>query len=79
MSKKDKLLEKINNNPKVIRFNEIDKILKTVGFTCKQAGSGSSHYVYSLDELVISIPYKKPYVKEYYIKQVIILLDKLGY
>lgn len=32
MSKKEKLMEKIKNNPKAIRFEELDKILKDVGF-----------------------------------------------
>jgi hypothetical protein len=45
MSKKAKLLEKLRNNPKSIRFEEIDLILTSYGFTRRQPSGGSSHYI----------------------------------
>ncbi len=32
MTKKTKLLERIKNNPKDVKFNEIQKLLKDIGF-----------------------------------------------
>jgi hypothetical protein len=37
MSKKAKLFEKLRNNPKSIRFEEIDLVLSSYGFTHRQS------------------------------------------
>ncbi|MEG6566499.1 type II toxin-antitoxin system HicA family toxin [Thermoanaerobacterium saccharolyticum] len=79
MSKKEKLIEKIKNNPKTVRFEEIDKILLDIGFVRTQPSKGSSHYTYHFENLTITIPYKRPYIKVVYVKQIIKLLDILGY
>ena len=79
MSRKDKLLEKIKNNPKNIRFDEIDKVLLSAGFMRRQPRKGSSHYTYVLGDLIITIPYKRPYIKSRYVKEALDLLEKLDY
>ncbi|NSW92626.1 MAG: toxin HicA [Firmicutes bacterium] len=79
MSKKQKLLEKIKNNPQKIRFEEVDKLLLSIGFNKRQPRGGSSHFTYTLNDIIITIPYNKPYVKIKYIKDVIELLEKLDY
>lgn len=62
-----------------MRFEEINKILLDIGFIRTQPAKDSSHYTYHLDNLTITIPYKRPYIKVAYIKQVIKLLNILGY
>lgn len=79
MTKKQKLLDKLKANPQKIRFEEIDKILLSVGFNKRQPRKGSSHYTYILDDLIVTIPFKRPYVKSKYIKDAVKLLGKLGY
>ena len=79
MSRKQKLLEKIKNNPQKIRFYEVDNLLLSLGFNKKQPRSGSSHFTYVLNELIVTIPYNRPYVKTKYIKDVIDMLEKLDY
>lgn len=79
MSKKEKLVNKIKNNPKTVRFEELDKILKSIGFERRQPSKGSSHYTYTLLNMTLTIPYKKPYVKVIYVKMVIKILEELGY
>ena len=94
MSRKHKLIEKIKNSPQKIRFDEVgfdkaaeriyqfdevDSLLVSIGFIRRQPNSGSSHFTYILGELITTIPYKRPYVKEKYIKDIIELIDKLGY
>ncbi|MCL0041698.1 hypothetical protein M1N12_01300 [Peptococcaceae bacterium] len=44
MTKKEKLLKKLKNNPRTVKFKEIDKILKDIGFERRQPAKGSSHY-----------------------------------
>jgi len=79
ITKKEKLLEGIRNNPKTVRFDEIDKLLIDVGFERRHPDSGSSHYTYYLEDKILTIPYKKPYIKVIYIKMAIKLLEELGY
>ena len=75
MSKFIKLIKKILDNPKNVRFNQVDKILKYFGYERSQPRSGSSHYTYRKeDEEKITIPFNKP-IKAVYIKIIIKLLD----
>lgn len=79
MSKKEKLINRIKNNPKTVRFEELDKILIDIGFERRQASKGSSHYTYTILDRRLTIPYKRPYVKVIYVKIVIKALEELGY
>lgn len=72
MSHYKKLYEKIKNNPKNVRFEDIDKLLTNVGGFSRR-NSGSSHFFYSHPDLkeitdYVNIPYNKP-IKERYIKK----------
>ena len=72
MSKLEKLLQRIKNNPKTVRFEELDKILTNAGYECAQPRSGSSHYTYRKEfREPITIPYRKPYIHEAYVKLVL--------
>ena len=46
MSKLEKLLQRIKNNPKTVRFEELDKILLSADYERAQPRGGSSHYTY---------------------------------
>lgn len=77
MSQLEKLLEKIKRNPKTVRFEELDKVLRRAGFTRSQPGSGSSHYVYRKGSLKLVVPYRQPYVLQAYVVQAIKLLEEI--
>lgn len=76
MSRHEKLLEKIRNNPKNISFETIDNILTRVGFI--KRGTGGSHFIYTHPKLEqpINIPYNKP-IKAIYIKRAISAIEEL--
>ena len=74
MSKREKRLRKIFQNPKTVSFKELDTVLKSFGFEVRQPGSGSSHYIYIKGDIQISVPFKRPYVKEVYVKRVLELV-----
>ena len=76
MSKKDKLLEKIRNNPTNVRFEIIQKIMLNYGFVETTPGGGSSHYTYHKGIYRITIPKDIP-VNKIYIKKAIQIIDKL--
>ena len=78
MSQWEKLLERIHNNPKTVTFNELDRILRRSGFVRRQPRSGSSHYVYTKGNRILTIPQHSPYVKETYVKEALRVLDEEG-
>ena len=72
MSKLEKLLQRIKNNPKTVRFEELDKVLTNAGYERTQPRRGSSHYTYRKDSrMPMTIPNHKPYVQEVYVRDVI--------
>lgn len=75
MGKLEKLYRKIKNNPKHVRFEELDKILSQAGFKRRQSHKGSSHYVYGKGDKIISVPYHEPHIKAHYVKEVITALE----
>lgn len=76
MTKRQKRIKKIFQNPKTVPFNELDRVLRDFGFKVRQSSSGSSHYVYTKKETQISVPFKRPYVKEVYVKRIIELIGE---
>ena len=77
MSKREKMIQKIRNNPSNVRFELIQELLLYFGFIERQPSSGSSHYTYVYGEQIITIPKHKP-VKKIYIKRVLAILEELG-
>ena len=65
LSRKDKLLKVMRNNPKDVRFEDLKKLLLSYGYEAHN--TGGSHWIFRKkgckDEVV---PYKKP-VKAYYV------------
>ena len=76
MSKLEKLLQRIKNNPKTVRFEELDKILSNAGYEYAQPRRGSSHYTYRKQgKIPITIPYQRPFVHEVYVRKVVLELN----
>lgn len=76
MIKWQKLLERIRCNPKTVRFNEVKKILESMGYKGKKPKSGTSHWTFRKNGCMpITIPERNPYVKETYVKIVINMLN----
>ena len=76
MSKRDKLLQNIRNNPKNVKFEIIQKIMLGYDFTETQPSGGSSHYTYHNGIYRITIPKDIP-VNKIYVKKAIEIIDKL--
>ena len=70
MSQCDKLLYKIKNLSKEVRFNELKKILEAYGYTMYSPNSGSSHYTFrKAGKNPITIPKHEP-IKTVYVKMI---------
>ncbi|ABO50937.1 conserved hypothetical protein [Desulforamulus reducens MI-1] len=78
MTKFTKLYSQIVNNPKDVKFDDLDKLLRHHGFMCRKPGGGSSHYNYYHLDLpdVLTIPYNRP-IKAIYVKLAIKAIQQL--
>ena len=76
MSTRKKRIQKILQNRKNVSFEEIDRVLRDFGYIPSQPAGGSSHFTYRKKGFVpITIPRKRPFIKEHYVKEVIRILD----
>ena len=70
MSKWDKLIARICNLSKDIRFDELRKVLESYGYEMKAPRSGSSHYTFRKQGCPpITIPKHVP-IKKVYVEMV---------
>ena len=74
MSKYDKLVQSILNNPAHVAFEDLDKVLKREGCQCRKPTRGS-HYNYTRDDLdgilTVPRPHKRPHVGKAYVEKVV--------
>jgi hypothetical protein len=76
LSKRDKQLQAMRNNPKNIKFETIQSVLLSHGFSETTPGGGSSHYTFSKGVYRITVVKNRP-VNSIYIKQAIRIIDSL--
>ena len=77
VSKWEKLLARIQHNPKSVRCDEAAKILEHMGYHRSQPKRGSSHWTFRKPGTApITIPKHEPYVKEVYIRIIMDVLNK---
>ena len=70
MSKWDKLLMRISNLSKDIRFDELRKVMESYGYKMYAPRSGSSHYTFRKPGCqLITIPRHEP-IKKVYVEMV---------
>jgi hypothetical protein len=77
VTKRQKRLEQIRNNPKSVRFEDLNQVLIDFGFTRRQPRGGSSHYIYVRDKLRLTIPINRPHLREIYVKNVLKILAEI--
>lgn len=77
MTKREKLFEKIRNNPKDISFSDIRKVLEQEDFSLVRIAG--SHHVFKRNELTFVIPVHKNQVKSVYVKRVVELIEQSNY
>jgi len=70
MSKWDKLITRICNLSKDLRFDELRKVLESYGYEMNVPRSGSSHYIFRKSGCMpITIPKHEP-IKKVYVEMV---------
>jgi predicted RNA binding protein YcfA (HicA-like mRNA interferase family) len=77
MTRRQKLLQQLRNNPKNVRFEDLDKLMRWYGFECRSP-KGGSHYVYKRKgQCSITVPHNKP-IKSTYVREALALIDEYG-
>lgn len=76
MTKRDKRLRAIRNNPQDVRFDDACSAAETVGFRLK--GGEGSHRVYAREgePMILNFQNRQGLIAEYQAKQLITMLDK---
>jgi hypothetical protein len=78
MTKREKLLEEVRNNPRDVRFDDLVRLVKALGFSFDRQG-GSSHAIYVHTNP--AVPFlnlqegKNGKAKPYQVEQVLALVD----
>jgi len=75
MTKANKALEKLRQNPNHIRYSELVTILNRLGFQKRQ--DSTSHVRFTYGSHILVIPKRKPFLKPIYVKQVLKILDQI--
>jgi predicted RNA binding protein YcfA (HicA-like mRNA interferase family) len=78
MSKRDKLRRKIRNNPKGVKFSELETLLLRFGFILVRVKGSHHFFEYRLGEInaIVVVPLHANQVKTQYVKDAIALLDE---
>jgi predicted RNA binding protein YcfA (HicA-like mRNA interferase family) len=79
MSKRDKLRRKLRNNPKGVKFAEIETLLARFGFRLVRIKGSHHFFEYKQGELnaIVVVPAHSNQVKPHYVIVALDLLDKL--
>jgi len=75
MSKFEKELARLKQNPKNVRYEELEKILLRIGFSKRQRGT--SHVVFRKEAVILTVPIKKPFLKSIYVKKTLDVIEKM--
>ena len=74
MSNREKLLSKIRDRPRSVRFAELTKLLEGYGFELRRVKG--SHHVYRRGPHTLVVPRRTPHVHSYVVKQVLKIIDE---
>ena len=73
MTKRDKLLDKVRNNPKAVTFDELVKLLTWYDFSLRRVKG--SHHIYVRGACRITVVWRRPHVDPEAVLEVIDSID----
>jgi predicted RNA binding protein YcfA (HicA-like mRNA interferase family) len=79
VSRLRKLYERALRNPGSVRFDDLDRLLRSQGFVRRQPGGGSSHVVYTRGAVVLVVPHHGAAVKPVYVRLAMEALEQQGF
>jgi len=77
MGRTDKRRQAIEQNPKQVRFEDLDALLRSSGFERRQRSRGSSHYVYRRGRWRLTVPAHRPHLRQYIVMEALTALREI--
>lgn len=77
MGTREKRRQRVEQSPEQVRFEDLDALLRAYGFDVQTPGRGGSHYFYSRGPHVLSVPRRRPQLKEYVVRQALSILREI--
>lgn len=77
MPRADKLRAEIERNPRHVRFDDLDSLLRSYGFERRQRSRGSSHYVYRKARWHLTVPFRRPHLRLYVVLEALAALREI--
>jgi len=73
----DKRRGEIDRNPRHVRFEDLDALLRSYGFQRRQRSRGSSHYVYRRGRWHLTVPARRPHLRLYVVLEAVAALREI--
>jgi hypothetical protein len=77
MRRADKRREEIERNPRHVRFEDLDALLRSYGFQRRQRSRGSSHCVYRRGRWHLTVPARRPHLRLYVVRDALAALREI--
>jgi len=77
MSKIEKLIQKMRNNPKDWKLDNLETIAKRAGLVIRKSGGSHVVFAHETSNIIVTVPAKRP-IKSVYIIQFLELIDDVG-
>lgn len=77
MRKRDKRREEIERNPRHVRFQDLDALLRSCGFERRQRRRSSSHHVYRRGRWHLTVPAHRPHLRLYVVLEALAALREI--
>jgi len=77
MSKIDKMIQKMRDNPRDWKLDSLEVIAKRLNIKVRKSGGSHVVFMHKDSHIVVTIPAKRP-IKAVYIEQFLVLIDSIG-
>ncbi len=77
MSKVDKIIQKMRDNPRDWKLEPLEIIAKRLDIQVRKSGGSHAVFMHRDSHIVVTIPAKRP-IKAVYIYQFLVLVDDIG-
>ncbi|MES9855032.1 MAG: type II toxin-antitoxin system HicA family toxin [Sedimenticola sp.] len=77
MSKSEKMIQKMRDNPKDWRLASLEAIAKRLDIQVRKSGGSHAVFMHEDSHIVVTVPSKRP-IKSIYIYQFLALIDDIG-
>ncbi len=77
MSKSEKIIQKMRENPRDWRLSSLETIAKRLNIQVRKSGGSHAVFMHENSSIVVTIPSKRP-IKPIYISQFLALINDIG-